>query len=209
VLDILRERSTSPPPSWSAKVTFDDFVSALLHWCESTDTSPSGRHLGIYGSLVTAYCDSSGKFSALPDVLPDDEPLPSLLGDGKESLQSPQLTTQEQAESILHVIYGLATTAARLGFYLQRWTHVVNVMIYKKPGCIELDKLQVIHLFEADFNLLVRLFFGRRAMHHQVDNQLIHSGQFGKPDGECQDAAFTKVLTNLVSRFFTHTRRTI
>jgi hypothetical protein len=75
-------------------------------------------------------------------------------------------------------------------------------MIYKKIGCIELNKLRVIHLFEADFNLLVGLFFGRRAMYHQVDHGLIHEGQVGKPaGGECQDAAFSKVLTNLVSGF--------
>jgi hypothetical protein len=74
-------------------------------------------------------------------------------------------------------------------------------MIYKNPGVIELDKLRVIHLFEADFNLLVGVFFGRRAMHHQTDHQLIHPGQFGRPSGECQDAAFDKVLTNMVSTF--------
>jgi hypothetical protein len=74
-------------------------------------------------------------------------------------------------------------------------------MIYKKSGCIELNKLQVIHLFEADFNLLVGLFFGRRAIYHQVDHRLLHEGQFGKPGGECQDAAFSKVLTNMVSQF--------
>jgi hypothetical protein len=38
-------------------------------------------------------------------------------------------------------------------------------------------------------------------MYHQVDHGLIHEGQFGKPGGECQDAAFSKVLTNLVSNF--------
>jgi hypothetical protein len=74
-------------------------------------------------------------------------------------------------------------------------------MIYKKVSCIELNKLRVIHKFEAGFNLLVGLFFGRRAMHHQVDHGLLHEGQFGKPGGECQDAAFSKVLTNLVSDF--------
>jgi hypothetical protein len=74
-------------------------------------------------------------------------------------------------------------------------------MIYKKLGVIELDKLRVIHLFEAYFNLLVGVFFGRRAMHHQADHQLIHPGQFGRPGGECQDAAFDKVLINLVSKF--------
>ena len=91
--------------------------------------------------------------------------------------------------------------ALRHGFYLSRWTQVVNVMIYKKPGCIKLDKLRVIHLFEADFNLLIGIFFGRRAMHHQVDHSLLHLGQFGKPHGECQDAAISKVLLNMVSSF--------
>jgi hypothetical protein len=158
-----------------------------LHWRESTVTSPSGRHLGIYRSLVTAYCDSSGEFSTRPD-LDADSP-------------ASDLTVQEQAEEIPHVIFGLAESAARLGFYLQQWTQVINVMIYKKPGCIELDKLRVIHLFEADFNLLVGLFFGRRAMHHQVDHNLLHEGQFGKPGGECQDTAFSKILTNMVSHF--------
>jgi hypothetical protein len=59
----------------------------------------------------------------------------------------------------------------------------------------------VIHLFEADFNLLVGVYFGRRAMHHQVDGNLLHEGQFGKPGGECQDAAISKVLHNMVTIF--------
>jgi hypothetical protein len=94
--------------------------------------------------------------------------------------------------------------AATRGFYLRCWIQVINIMIYKKPGVIKLDKLRIIHLFEADFNLLVRVYFGRRAMHHQVDRNLIHPGQFGKPGGKCQDAALSKVLHNLMA-FFTQT----
>jgi hypothetical protein len=37
---------------------------------------------------------------------------------------------------------------------------VINIIIYKKPGDIELDKLRVIHLFKADFNLLIGVYFG-------------------------------------------------
>jgi hypothetical protein len=111
------------------------------------------------------------------------------------------VTVQEKSEESLQVIFGLAKAAARPGFYLQRWTQVVNVMIHKKIGCIELNKLRVIHLFEANFNLLVGLFFGRRGMYHQVDHGLIHGGQFGQPGEECQDTAFSKVLTNIVSDF--------
>jgi hypothetical protein len=33
-------------------------------------------------------------------------------------------------------------------------------MIYEKAGVLELDELRVIHLFEADFNLLIGLLFG-------------------------------------------------
>jgi hypothetical protein len=80
-------------------------------------------------------------------------------------------------------------------------TEVINIMIYKKLGVIELNKLRVIHLFEADFNLLIGVYFGRCAMHYQVDRQLIHKGQFGKPGGECQDAALSKVLHNVIANF--------
>jgi hypothetical protein len=38
-------------------------------------------------------------------------------------------------------------------------------------------------------------------MHHQVDQQLIHKGQFGKPGGECQDTALSKVLHNVIANF--------
>jgi hypothetical protein len=163
----------------------------------------------LYKALITAYINASGEFSALDDETQDDSTLsdstdtePSVLPDDASAFSTnTPLTVQEQAERILRVIYGLASTASRLGFYLQQWTQVVNVVIYKKPGVIELDKLRVIHLFEADFNLLVGVFFGRRAMQYQTDHQLIHPGQFGRPRGECQDAAFDKVLINLVSKF--------
>jgi endonuclease/exonuclease/phosphatase family metal-dependent hydrolase len=173
VMTILNEASLHPPPHWPAAITFDDFIKGFLKWKESTSTSPSGRHLGIYKTLVTVYLNSSGEFDAVDD--------------GSQA-------TKYKAEGILGLIYGLATTAARLGFYLQRWTKVINVMIYKEPGNFNLDKLRVIHLFEADFNLTVGILFGRRAMYHARDNDLLHDGQGGRLGSECMDVTFTKVL---------------
>jgi hypothetical protein len=97
VLEILRERADNPMTKWSPKLDFDDFISALLHWKETTSTSPSGRHLGQYKALVTAYCNSNGEFSRPGD---DDDP-----------------TTQEKAGQILQLVHGLATMAATQGFY--------------------------------------------------------------------------------------------
>jgi hypothetical protein len=183
VLDILREEANKSHPKWSEQLNFDTFLSGLLKWNERTSTSPSGRHLGLYKSLVTAHIDSGGDFRA---DLPDDDEDTSI---------------QDMATLILQVIHGLASLSCLHGFYLDRWSIVVNVMIYKKPGVLELDKLRVIHLFEADFNLIVGLLFGRRAMHHSVDNHLLHTGQYGRPGGECQDAAFAKILHNHMAHY--------
>jgi hypothetical protein len=181
VLQVLKEEAAKPHPKWSSDVAFQVFISALLHWNEGTSTSPSGRHLGIYKSLLTAFIDSGGEF--------------------RTDLDDEGISVRDKAEDILRVIHGLASAACTHGFYLQRWRYVVNVMIYKKAGCIELDKLRVIHLFEADFNLMVGILFGRRAMHHNVDNHLLHLGQYGRPGGECQDVAFAKILHTHMATF--------
>jgi hypothetical protein len=65
-------------------------------------------------------------------------------------------------------------------------------------------KLRVIHLFEADFNLMIGILFGRRAMYHQVDNQLLNTALYGRPGGGCPDSSISKVLHNLISSL-THT----
>ena len=174
VLAVLKEEAAKPHPKWSSDVAFEVFISGLLHWKESTSTSPSGRHLGIYKSLLTAYIDSGGEFGLEIDA------------DG--------VSIRDKAEEILRVIHGLASAACNHGFYLHRWRYVVNVMIYKKFGSIELETLRVLHLFEADLNLTVGILFGRRAMHHNVDHQLLHPGQYGRPGGECQDVTFAKIL---------------
>jgi hypothetical protein len=182
VLDILSKGSQNLATQWSPDLDFEAFISGLLHWQEEPSTSPSSRHLGLYKALATVYCNNSCEFSKPFDVAdPSDSP------------------TNEKAEQTLQVMHGLATMAATIGFYLRRWIQVINVMIYKKPGVIKLNKLRIVHLFEADFNLLIGVYFGRRAMYHQVDRNLLHQGQYGKPSGECQDVALSKVLHNLVA----------
>jgi hypothetical protein len=113
-MDLLRERHKANTDRWSNEDSFDEFISGLLHWNEKTSTSPSGRHLGLYGALVTAYCNSSGEFSKMR---PGDDNTP-----------------QEMAEQVLKMVHGLAAFAAKYGFFLHRWIQVVNVMIYKKQA---------------------------------------------------------------------------
>jgi hypothetical protein len=175
VLEALADAANQPPPCWSEHIHFEDFTKGLQRWREATSTSPSGRHLGTYKTLLAVYFDKAHEFKELPEP-------------------ASALTIQAKAEKILRVIHGLASTAARKGFYLKRWLRVINVMIYKEPGNFKLEKLRVIHLFEADFNITVGILFGRRAMYHAKQHKLIHENQGGRLGSDCMDVAFTKVL---------------
>jgi hypothetical protein len=47
------------------------------------------------------------------------------------------------------------------GFVLKRWHKVLQVMLCKKPGNYNIDKLCVIQLIEADLNMYFRLVWGK------------------------------------------------
>ena len=181
ILELLRDEDKLRYPKWSPKISFDDFISGFIHWKEKTSTSPSNRHLGVYIAIATAYIDSGGEFSETYD-------------DNNQSIKN-------KAEEILIIMHGLCDAALQKGFYLHRWKSVVEIMIYKKPGNIELESLRIINLFEADFNLLIGIVFGRRAMSYQSKNKIIHKDQYGRPGGECPDVAFTKILHYHMSHY--------
>ena len=74
-------------------------------------------------------------------------------------------------------------------------------MIYKKPGVFLIEKLRVIHLFEADYNLMViGLIFGRRALYSGVENNTLHSSQWAQPGCQCSDVVIMRDLTLSVAK---------
>ena len=78
------------------------------------------------------------------------------------------------AKDILTLMVQVLDLASRKGFILERWIKVINLMIYKTPGLFLIEKLRAIHLFEADYNLVIGLIFGRRALYSGVDNHTLH-----------------------------------
>jgi hypothetical protein len=50
------------------------------------------------------------------------------------------------------------------GFSPNRWKTIVNAMLKKVAGKPLLHKLRVIHVLEADYNLALKIIFGRRLM---------------------------------------------
>jgi hypothetical protein len=112
-------------------ITMEDVLGKNRVWCKGTSTSPSGRHLGHYKTLAAPIkhaCDPDEQYEV-------------------------DAHRQDLLQAQLHVInYCLIH-----GYSLRRWQRVVNVMIHKEAGNHKIHRLRVIHLFEADYNLILSI----------------------------------------------------
>lgn len=161
-------------------LTKEEFRGKITRWNEQTSTSPSGRHLGRYKSLYS----------------------PSKYQEG--SAEAEEFEAKQQA--IIHLILRIINYCIRTGYPLRRWCQTLNTMIFKDHGIFKIHRLRVIHIFEADLNLLYACKW-RQLVNHADANHLIHSGQFGgRPGYEATTMALLEELRIDVSIM---TRRTL
>jgi hypothetical protein len=67
-------------------------------------------------------------------------------------LTIPQLKAQLLDEYIIQVDSSFARIPYQWGFSPSRWRKGIDVMLEKKKGVYNIDKLRAILLYEADFN---------------------------------------------------------
>jgi hypothetical protein len=84
---------------------------------------------------------------------------------------------------ILMTYYKLATAALRSGTSLDRWQNSITTMIEKQRGNPKINKLRVIHLYKANYNLLLKIIWARRLIWHAHDNDRLNVGQAGSRPG--------------------------
>jgi len=124
------QKSLLPPTEQpSHELEYEPLMQGFRQWPERTTTSPSGRHLGIYKSL-------------LKDMLPKDPP--------------PDLPLRTYGTDIMQYIYCLLQLALQHTHVFQQWRTVWNMYLEKKPSNLQIDALRTLHLFEADYNLLLK-----------------------------------------------------
>jgi hypothetical protein len=79
-------------------------------------------------------------------------------------------------------------------------------MIEKDKGQPFLTRLRIIHLFEADYNLFLKILFGKRLVSNGEKSQALNDQQHGsRPRRMTMDALF---LARLEKRPFVATRLT-
>ncbi|KAI2503136.1 hypothetical protein MHU86_11327 [Fragilaria crotonensis] len=149
------EMSSHPSCPRVSKAAFEGKIKS---WRESTTTSPSGLHLGHYKAL---YANHS--YSHLPPGSTNIEQ--------KESLDAMQNELQQ-----LHL--NLMNYALQRGYSYKRWQTIANTMLFKDPDNFQLHRTRVIHIYEADFNLILGIKW-RSAMHVAEVSRWLNEGQFG------------------------------
>jgi hypothetical protein len=58
----------------------------------------------------------------------------------------------------------------RCGLVPHRWCKAISIMLEKDPGQPSLNRLRIIHLFEADYNLFLKVFWARRLVQRRVQS---------------------------------------
>jgi hypothetical protein len=69
------------------------------------------------------------------------------------------------------------------GYSPNRWRKGLNIMIEKKPGCVEVEKLRTILLYKADFNMH-NMITGYRMMRNAEQHDLLAPEQYGSRKGK-------------------------
>ena len=139
-------------------------------WKESTTTPPSGHHLGRYKALLS----------------------PSTYGPKSDEFKVFAHKQSEIVQLLLFLInYRLST-----GYVLERWKTIVNVMIFKDDSVYRIHCLRVIHIYEANFNLLLAIKW-RQLLHSADKAGIVNEGQFGGcPGCEAQSLTLLEELKN-------------
>jgi len=166
---------TSPSEQTHHPLDPDLIIQGFKKWPERTTTSPSGRHLGIYKALAK-------HFPPPKDETKTNEPKDN------HPLQS--------GNDVLKLIIWMMQLAVTHTHTYDRWKTIWTLLLEKEAGNPKIDRLRTIHLYEADYNLLLKWFSSQGFILHSEQAQRINDSQGGGcPGRSAIDLAITKVLS--------------
>jgi hypothetical protein len=83
----------------------------------------------------------------------------------------------------------------KYGFAPKCWCTCIDVVLEKIPGRPIIEKLRIIMLYEADFNSVLKLIWGKRLVRHAESNMALGSDNHGsRPGRRCTDTLLEKLM---------------
>jgi hypothetical protein len=163
-------------PIINTDITLNEYMSGFRNWKERTSTSPSGRHLGHYKALLRAEAPDKPNTE-------DTDSQDNLLDQPPPTKTKRNQQHHPQGRNIFEVLFQVSMSALRAGETLTRWTNAYSSMIEKDKGKPHINRLRVIHLYEADYNLLLKLLWARRLTWNAHKQGSLHPSQAGSRPG--------------------------
>ena len=80
-------------------------------------------------------------------------------------------------KQIRNVYVTLLNYALKHGYAFNRWKKIINFLPEKDPVHPKIHRLQIIHILEWDYNLILSVKW-RELVHHMEDNKLFTDYQF-------------------------------
>jgi hypothetical protein len=125
------------------------------------------------------------------------------LGHYKLLTRLPVLDNQNNnlSEIILNLYYNVTKIAASIGTSLNRWKNISTMMIEKDKGSPKIHRLRVIHIYEADYNLMLKVVWARKTVWGANDKNALNEGQAGsRPGRRAIDVVLQKEMKYLYAR---------
>jgi hypothetical protein len=102
-------------------------------------------------------------------------------------------------DMILEIESLKANIALAHRYVFKRWEKVINLMLKKVTGFPKMDRLRVIHIFEADLNLILGIIWNRRLVRHADKHDANGEAQWGgRPGKGCEEVLLLKKLTYML-----------
>ncbi len=97
--------------------------------------------------------------------------------------------------------YQVTMCVVATGVPLERWKTCISCHIEKDPGSPKLHRLRIIHIYEADMNLVLKLLWSRKLIRHAEHHFVLGEDQYGsRPCRSAIDVVLRKSLTYVVTR---------
>ena len=104
-------------------------------------------------------------------------------------------------DGIAHDMTSMLNVVVRTGIAPRRWSNAISVLIEKDVGQPNINRLRVIHLFEADYNFFLKVTWARRLVQRGEDTHQFGDAQQGSRSGRtATDAVMLKRLTYDLTR---------
>jgi hypothetical protein len=110
-----------------------------------------------------------------------------------------------QDKQLLCCLTKFLNTILSRGIAIPRWSNAVNIMLEKDKGDPKINCLRIIHLFEADYNLMLKITWGSPLVKRAVQMDLLNSGQHGLVPGRTtMDSIMLLKLSTDLARLLCH-----